>query len=98
MIALTEVGLPGSRKRALDVEWFWSTVYTALAVAALLGIWEGLARILEVPLWLVPKPSDFVGPRCQIRNANPVGAEFPGIFLAANFRRGSQIRQRIGDC
>ena len=61
MIALTKVVLPGSRPRALDFEWFWSILYTALAVAALLGIWEGLARIFEVPLWLVPKPSDFIG-------------------------------------
>jgi NitT/TauT family transport system permease protein len=32
-----------------------------LSIAALLGLWEGLAIWFEVPAWLVPKPSDFLG-------------------------------------
>lgn len=32
-----------------------------IAIAALLGLWQGLAIWFEVPTWLVPKPSDFLG-------------------------------------
>lgn len=40
--------------------WAAPVLYTLLSVAALLTIWEGLIRVLDVPLWLVPKPSDFL--------------------------------------
>ena len=33
----------------------------AVAIAALLGLWQWLAVWFEVPTWLVPKPSDFLG-------------------------------------
>ncbi|BCH27210.1 ABC transporter permease [Mesorhizobium sp. L-8-10] len=32
----------------------------AAAVVFLLGLWEMLLRVFDVPLWLVPKPSDFL--------------------------------------
>lgn len=32
-----------------------------LAISSLLGIWESLAIWYDVPTWLVPKPSDFLG-------------------------------------
>lgn len=35
-------------------------VYPALAVAAFLGVWEVLVRANDIPLWLLPKPSDFL--------------------------------------
>ncbi|MCB1491199.1 MAG: ABC transporter permease [Rhodobiaceae bacterium] len=38
-----------------------SVLYTALSVGLLLGLWEVLARVYDIPLWLVPKPSDFLG-------------------------------------
>lgn len=37
-----------------------SILIAALSVAALLGLWEALAVYYKVPLWLVPKPSDFL--------------------------------------
>jgi len=36
-------------------------LYPALAVAVFLGVWEVLVRAYDVPLWLLPKPSDFLG-------------------------------------
>ena len=37
-----------------------SILVGALAVCALVGLWEVLLRLFEVPQWLVPKPSDFL--------------------------------------
>lgn len=42
-------------------ERFASFFYTAISVTILMGVWEILIRVLDVPLWLVPKPSDFIG-------------------------------------
>lgn len=41
--------------------WLASLVYPVLAIAVLLGAWEAAIRIYDVPVWLVPKPSDFLG-------------------------------------
>lgn len=38
-----------------------SLVYAAVSIVALLGLWELLIRVFDVPLWLVPKPTDFIG-------------------------------------
>lgn len=38
-----------------------SILIGALAIAALLALWEVLAVWFDVPVWLVPKPSDFLG-------------------------------------
>lgn len=38
-----------------------SVLIGALAIATLLGLWQGLAVWFEVPTWLVPRPSDFLG-------------------------------------
>lgn len=40
--------------------WLVSAAITAAAVLGLMALWEGLAIWFEVPLWLVPKPSDFI--------------------------------------
>lgn len=45
----------------LQNRWISSLLYPAISIAVLLGIWELLIVWLDVPLWLVPKPSDFVG-------------------------------------
>ncbi len=37
-----------------------TALQAALAVAVLLGTWEILVRVYEIPIWLVPKPSDFL--------------------------------------
>lgn len=47
--------LPWLLRRAAAV------AYPAAAVAVLLGVWEVLVRVNDVPVWLLPKPSDFLG-------------------------------------
>lgn len=54
--------------------WIGSLVYAAVSIALLLGLWEGLIRIFDVPLWLVPKPSDFIA---------RLFVDFPEIFRHA---------------
>lgn len=51
-------------------DWITSILSTLVSVALLLTVWEILIRWLEVPLWLVPKPTDFLG---------RLGADFPEI-------------------
>ncbi|MGI9294590.1 MAG: ABC transporter permease, partial [Pseudomonadales bacterium] len=55
-----ESATPAIQGRGFDLEWISSVLYTAVSVAIVLGLWELLIRALEVPLWLVPKPSDFL--------------------------------------
>jgi len=38
-----------------------SALIALISIAALLGLWEWLAIAFDVPTWLVPKPSDFLG-------------------------------------
>lgn len=58
---------PGGPSRMLQMldrfrqSAFGSLLIGALAIAALLALWEGLAVWYEVPTWLVPKPTDFLG-------------------------------------
>ncbi len=40
--------------------WVWSFIFPALSVGLCFGLWEITIRVLEIPLWLVPKPSDFL--------------------------------------
>lgn len=46
--------LPAARRAA-------RVLYPALAVAVFLAAWEAVVRIEDIPLWLLPKPSDFLG-------------------------------------
>lgn len=52
--------LPAMRSMVMGGKWLSSASYTAFSVSALLGLWELLIRVFNVPLWLVPKPSDFI--------------------------------------
>ena len=61
MTATETAALPAARAARVQGEWLLSILYTAFSIAMLLGLWEILIRVLEVPLWLVPKPSDFIG-------------------------------------
>ncbi|MGI9523217.1 MAG: ABC transporter permease [Hyphomicrobiaceae bacterium] len=45
---------------ASRVGWIGSLVYPAISVAIFLGLWEILITVFDVPLWLVPKPTDFI--------------------------------------
>ncbi len=47
-------------KHWLRSEWISALAYPALSVIAFLAVWEVLIRVYDVPLWLVPKPSDFL--------------------------------------
>ena len=40
--------------------WAGSALYTIAAVVFLLFVWEVLVRLYDAPIWLVPKPSDFL--------------------------------------
>ena len=46
----------------------------AVAVAVFLGAWEAAVRLLEIPVWLLPKPSDFLG---------RMAAEYPLLLAEA---------------
>ncbi len=35
-------------------------LYPVLAVAAFMAVWEAVVRVEDIPLWLLPKPSDFL--------------------------------------
>jgi len=60
-VTTIEAFLGNSSARRSRAAWLSSLVYPAVSVAIFLGTWEVLIRVLEVPLWLVPKPSDFLG-------------------------------------
>lgn len=51
--------LPSARLR-LAGSWLRSVGYTALAVFVLLAAWEGATLAFDIPVWLVPAPSDFM--------------------------------------
>lgn len=55
---LHQAAVPLAALKSARVAWF---AYPALAVVIFLGVWDILVRVLEVPLWLLPKPSDFLG-------------------------------------
>lgn len=40
--------------------WLQSVVLTAAAIGVIMAIWQGLAVWFNVPVWLLPKPSDFM--------------------------------------
>ncbi len=47
-------------RRALRRDWVSPIIYPLASVALFLGVWEVVLRILDLPIWLVPKPSDFL--------------------------------------
>lgn len=58
------VGTPeggAARGWRLGAGWLASAAYTVGALAVLFLAWEVAIRIWQVPVWLVPKPSDFLG-------------------------------------
>ncbi|EKF43153.1 ABC transporter permease [Nitratireductor indicus] len=53
----------GTRARlmaAFGGSYFSSVLIGTVAVLLLLGLWEAALRYFEVPVWLAPKPSDFL--------------------------------------
>lgn len=56
-----------SRVEMFLSSYMGSTLVALISVAALLGLWEAIAVAFEVPTWLVPKPSDFLGRLWQDR-------------------------------
>jgi len=49
-----------ARGRRLGVGLAGAIVPPLVAVAVLLVLWDGLVRFFDVPVWLVPKPTDFL--------------------------------------
>ncbi len=45
---------------AKSAGWIGSIAYAVISVAIFLGLWEGLIIFFDIPLWLAPKPTDFV--------------------------------------
>jgi NitT/TauT family transport system permease protein len=41
--------------------WLLALLSPAVAIIAFLALWEALNRAYDVPLWLLPKPTDFLG-------------------------------------
>ena len=58
MVSATEQGRAAAP--VFRSAWIAWALYPALSVVVFLGVWEALVRIYEVPLWLLPKPSDFI--------------------------------------
>ena len=56
----TDLAAPSAARALFAGEWTSSLSYTVVSIALLLGVWEIAIRVLDVPLWLVPKPSDFL--------------------------------------
>ena len=59
-ITTSAAAISATPTQAFKGEWISWFAFPALSVMALLGAWEILIRLLDVPLWLVPKPSDFL--------------------------------------
>lgn len=53
--------MAATARRLADHPWLGAILYTVVSVAILLGLWEAAIRAYDVPIWLVPKPSDFLG-------------------------------------
>ncbi len=45
---------------AIRLEWMSYILYPAISVVIFLAAWEAAIRVFDVPLWLVPKPTDFI--------------------------------------
>lgn len=59
---MAETSLPRPRpiSRLFRIGWVQSVAMTVLAVLIVMGLWQVLAVAYDVPVWLVPKPSDFM--------------------------------------
>ncbi|WP_047032624.1 ABC transporter permease [Hoeflea sp. IMCC20628] len=57
---MTTVEQGGGFDRPLLPGWLKSVLLTVLAVFIVMGVWQFAAFIFNVPVWLVPKPSDFL--------------------------------------
>ena len=49
-----------SPRLVIALGWLKSVGYSAVAILLLMSIWEGALIVFDVPLWLAPKPSDFM--------------------------------------
>ena len=58
--AVEQSGMTDRLRAAFGGSFVSSVAIGAAAILVLLGVWEVLLRFFEVPIWLVPKPSDFL--------------------------------------
>lgn len=52
---------PAFAARLIRAGWLWTILNSVLSIVIFLALWEGLIRLFDAPVWLVPKPSDFLG-------------------------------------
>jgi NitT/TauT family transport system permease protein len=71
--------------------WLWSIVHSAVSVSLFLALWEVLIRAFDVPVWLVPKPSDFLGHFLTDYSEILSNALATSMTLAAGFGLGILI-------
>ncbi len=71
--------------------WIGSFANSLISVAVFLGAWEILIRVFAVPVWLVPKPSDFLGQFVTDYAVIASNALATSVTLAAGFVLGVVI-------
>jgi NitT/TauT family transport system permease protein len=79
---------PFSRFRKIGGSFLGSGLIALISVAALLALWEWLAVLFEVPTWLFPKPSDFLGRLVSDRAMIGMHAFATGMTLLQGFLIG----------
>ncbi|NTF35053.1 ABC transporter permease [Rhizobium skierniewicense] len=77
-----------SRFRKIGGSFLGSGLIALISVAALLALWEWLAVLFEVPTWLFPKPSDFLGRLVSDRAMIGMHAFATGMTLLQGFLIG----------
>ena len=65
--------------------WFVRLAYPVLAIGLCLGAWEALVRLHDVPLYILPKPSDFLMRLVAERAAILAQAGATSISIALGF-------------
>lgn len=79
---------PFSRFLKIGGSFLGSGLIALISVAALLALWEWLAVLFEVPTWLFPKPSDFLGRLVSDRAMIGMHALATGTTLLQGFLIG----------
>lgn len=81
---------------AMRAGWIGSLVYATISVTIFLGLWEGLIILFDVPLWLVPKPTDFLSRLYTDLPEIAAHAGATSIVIFAGFLLGVLIAVPLG--
>ncbi|MCW5692652.1 MAG: ABC transporter permease [Pseudolabrys sp.] len=82
---------PTRAEKLIRAGWLWTILNSVLSVVIFLALWEGLLRLFDVPVWLVPKPSDFLGRFLVDYREILSNALATSVTLAAGFGLGVVI-------